>query len=372
MQVAWFGHQSRERGDGLVTYSRVVTAGLRKRGAEVTFFYHGSDEDGPADEYNIRIGSFNILKRAVISTPGANRLIEDTLRRQRIQVAHASLVFSLLDFNLPNLCHSLGVPIVATLHIPFDRRFSLWGTGTRALYMVVSLPLPRYDAVIIFSEEQKQLLVGYGVPDDIIRVIPNGVDVDRWRPGESDFKDQIGAEVLVVYCGRVDPEKNIGALCQVFAELDMPVTSKLVVIGDGLDREHLEYRYAGNPRFVFTGLVHDEAERIRMVRAADIFVLPSDIEGLSLAMLEAMACGVATVATDVGSDGEALQGAGILIDPRELGAQLKLALKTLIDYPDFRRDLGRRARQRAVANYSLEKNLDQVMALYEELLKRKT
>jgi glycosyltransferase involved in cell wall biosynthesis len=372
MRVAWFGHQSRERGDGLVTYSRVVTDGLRQRGAKVTFFYHGGDEDEPVDEYDIRIGSFNILNRAVISMPGASRLIEDILRRHHIQVAHASLVFSLLDFNLPNLCHSLGVPIVATLHIPFDRRFSLWGTGTRALYMVVSLPLPRYDAVIIFSEEQKQLLTGYSVPEEIIRVIPNGVDVDRWCPGESDFKDQIGAELLVVYCGRIDPEKNVGALCQVFAELSLPPACKLVVIGDGLDRERLESRYAGDPRFLFTGLVRDEAKRIHMVQAADIFVLPSDIEGLSLAMLEAMACGVATVATDVGSDGEALQGAGILIEPRELQAQLRLALKTLIEYPDFRRDLGRRARQRAVANYSLEKNIDQVMALYAELLKRKT
>jgi glycosyltransferase involved in cell wall biosynthesis len=370
LQVAWFGHQSRERGNGLVTYSRVITSGLRERGAEVTFFYHGSDEDGLADERNIRIGSFNILNRATISTPGASRLIEDTLRRQHIQVAHASLVFSLLDFNFPNLCHGLNVPIVATLHFPFDRRFSLWGTGTRALYMVVSLLLPRYDAVIIFSEEQKQLLISCGVPDHIIRVIPNGVDINKWCPGESNYKEEIGAEILVAYCGRVDPEKNVGTLCQVFADLAMPPTCKLVIIGDGVDRERLAHRYADDPRFLFTGLVREEVERIRMVRAADVFVLPSEIEGLSLAMLEAMACGVATVATDVGSDGEALQSAGILIDPRELSAQLKLALKTLLDYPDFCHDLGHRARQRVINNYSLDKNIDLVLTLYEELLSR--
>jgi glycosyltransferase involved in cell wall biosynthesis len=104
-----------------------------------------------------------------------------------------------------------------------------------------------------------------------------------------------------------------------------------------------------------------------MLRAMDIFVLPSMVEGLSLSLLEAMACGVAPVATDVGSDGEALRGAGILVDTKDLDGQLRLALRTLIEFPDFRAELGQRARARAVERYSLSDNLDRLLAVYREL-----
>jgi len=368
MRVAWFGHHIRERGNGLVTYSRVVTAGLRARGAEVIFFYHGGDDEESDDPHAIRIGSFNILNHAIISYPGASRIIEETLRERRIDIAHASLSFSLLDFSLPDVTHAQGVPIVATLHIPYDRRFTFWGGSSRALYLLYSLPLSKYDGVIIFSQGQREMLARFGVPRERIHVIPNGVDVNRYQPAPSTYKGEIGADLLIVFCGRVDPEKNVGTLIQVFRDLDPPESHKLVIVGGGIEQERLAERYAGDRRIIFTGFVRDEETRIRILQAADIFVLPSDIEGLSIAMLEAMACGVATVATDVGADGEALMGAGILLDPRELRSQLALALDLLIRYPQFRRELGEKARQRVVERYSLDKNIDQVVALYRDLL----
>ena len=139
-----------------------------------------------------------------------------------------------------------------------------------------------------------------------------------------------------------------------------------MVVGGGSEKRRLDRRY-GNARVVFTGQVMDEAKRIAMLRAMDIFVLPSMVEGLSLSLLEAMACGVAPVATDVGSDGEALRGAGMLVDTKDLDGQLRLALRTLIEFPDFRAELGRRARARAVERYSLSDNLDRLLAVYREL-----
>lgn len=370
MKVAWFGHKARERGDGLITYSEETTEGLRARGIEVVFFYHGSETKRRDDSKDIQIGSFNLFDRHVISLPGATKIIEETLREEKADVAHASLSFSLLDFSLPDLCHETGLPIVATFHFPYDRRLSLWGGGSRALYRLYALPLAKYDAVIIFSQEQRELLASYGVPAERIRVIPNGVNVESYRPGASTYKDEIGAELLVTYCGRVDPEKNVGILLKVFQELELSPTHKLVVIGEGLEKEKLEDRYARDPRILFIGYIADDAQRIRILQATDIFVLPSEVEGLSLAMLEAMACGLTTIATDVGSDREALAGAGILIDPRELEGQLSLALRLLIDYPDFRRSLGEKARQRAVERYSLDANLERVVELYGELIER--
>jgi glycosyltransferase involved in cell wall biosynthesis len=201
-------------------------------------------------------------------------------------------------------------------------------------------------------------------------VVPNGVDVDKYAPGPSDYKEAAGAETLIGYLGRVDPEKNVLALIRAFLDVDVNDQDVLVIVGGGGDRRRLERRFGGR-RVIFTGQIADEAERIRILRAMDVFVLPSAVEGLSLSLLEAMATETACIATDVGGDGDVLRGAGIVLDPRELDGQLRLGLQTLLDFPDFRRELAHRARARAVERYSLTRNLDHLLAIYEGLRDRK-
>lgn len=365
LRVAWLGHQSGRAGDGLLTYSREMVAGLRARGVKVFFVHHGSLPAATDDSLTLR--SLTGSHRYIISSPRTKRIITDLLRRERVDLVHVSLSFStLIDFGLPELCHELGLPVVATFHVPYDSRFSLWQGISTAVYRLYAQSLASFDRVIIFSEQQKGLLEHYGVPGINVVVIPNGVDVEKYSPGSSDFKDTLKASALVGYLGRVDPEKNVDVLVRAFQDIDAAEEVKLVVIGGGSERRRLERRYA-SPRVVFTGQVLDEAQRIAMLRAMDVFVLPSLVEGLSLSLLEAMACGVAPVATDVGSDGEALRGAGMVVDPKDLDGQLRLALRTLIEFPDFRAELGRRARVRAVERYSLSDNLDRLLAVYREL-----
>lgn len=368
MRIAWFGHVASARADGIVSYSREMLRGLRLRNQKVIFFYHMSRERGQVrDPEGIRIGSFDILNRAIISSPRARSLIEEILARERIDIAHISLSFSQLDFSLPEICHAMGIPVVATIHFPYGPPETFWGSAVRVLYRVYSGSLKHYDAVLVFSEAQRDLLIDYGVSADRVRVIPNGVDVVTFAPGPADYKEQINASVLITYMGRLDPEKNVPDLVSAFQRLDLPRDHKLVVVGSGMDLSRLKRKATGDHRIVLRGFVGDLRERIRILRAADIFVLPSSIEGLSLAMLEAMATGTAVVATDVGADAEALRGAGVIVDLDSLESQLPLALRVLVDYPEFRRDLAARARQRAVEEYSLETNIDRVVALYREL-----
>ena len=365
LRVAWLGHQSGRGGDGLLTYSRETVAGLRARGVKVFFVHHGALPALTDDTLTLR--SLTASHRYTISSPRTKRLITDLLRRERVDLVHVSLSFStLIDFGLPELCHELGLPVVATFHVPYDSRFSLWQGISTALYRLYAQSLASFDRVIIFSEQQKNLLEHYGVPPVNVAVIPNGVDTQKYAPGASDFKQTVDAASLVGYLGRVDPEKNVDVLVRAFQEIDAAEDVKLIVIGGGSERRRLERRYRSG-RVVFTGQVIDENERIAMLRAMDIFVLPSLVEGLSLSLLEAMACGVAPVATDVGADGEALRGAGMLVDPRDLDGQLRLALRTLLGFPEFRTELGRRARARVVERYSLADNLDRLLALYREL-----
>lgn len=365
LRVAWLGHQSARSGDGLLTYSRETVAGLRARQVKVFFVHHG-DFDAAADD-TLALKSLTSSHRYIISSPRTKRTITDLLRRERVDLVHVSLSFStLIDFGLPELCHELGLPVVATFHVPYDSRFSLWQGISTALYRFYSQSLASYDRVVIFSEQQKALLIHYGVPEDNIAVIPNGVDVAKYSPGPTPFRETLGASSVIGYLGRIDPEKNVDALLHAFQDLDPDEGIKLLLVGGGSDRRRLARRFAGD-RVIFTGQVVDEKARIEMLRAMDIFVLPSAVEGLSLSLLEAMACGVAPVATDVGSDGEAIRGAGLVLDPRDLEGQLRLALRTLLEYPDFRINLGRQARLRAVERYSLRDNLDRLLSLYQEL-----
>jgi glycosyltransferase involved in cell wall biosynthesis len=365
LRIAWLGHQSGRTGDGLLTYSREIVAGLRARGVKVFFVHHGALPALTDDSLTLR--SLTGSHRYIISSPRTKRTITDLLRREPVELVHVSLSFStLIDFGLPELCHELGLPVVATFHVPYDSRFGLWQGISSAVYRLYAQSLASFDRVIIFSEQQKALLEHYGVPADNVAVIPNGVDIEKYAPGPSDFKESLEASALVGYLGRVDPEKNVDILVRAFQDVDAPDDVKLVVVGSGSEKRRLDRRY-GNARVVFTGQVMDEAKRIAMLRAMDIFVLPSMVEGLSLSLLEAMACGVAPVATDVGSDGEALRGAGMLVDTKDLDGQLRLALRTLIEFPDFRAELGRRARARAVERYSLSDNLDHLLAVYREL-----
>jgi glycosyltransferase involved in cell wall biosynthesis len=81
-----------------------------------------------------------------------------------------------------------------------------------------------------------------------------------------------------------------------------------------------------------------------------------------------MACGVTTVATDVGSDGDALRGAGIVLDPVNLEAELRAAMKLLQEVPEVSTLLGRLSRERATERYSLSANLDGLIRLYTDLV----
>jgi glycosyltransferase involved in cell wall biosynthesis len=365
LRIAWLGHRSTTEADGIITYSREITKGLRARGVEVVFFHHARDQAD--DDQSVALEALAFSHRLVLSPPGSKRKLIDLLRRKEVDLVHVSLSFSSLDFNLPRLCHQLGIPIVATFHVPYDTRFSVWRGISAAVYRIYAQALAECDAVVIFGEAQRQILESLGVPRRVIQVVPNGVDVERYSPGPSSKRAELSAERLFSYLGRLDPEKNVDVLLSAFLEANPPKSHRLVVVGGGVEAKRLERRFSDS-RVKFTGVVTEERERIAILRASDAFFLPSTVEGLSLAMLEAMACGAATVATDVGTDGEALRGAGVVIEPGHLDAELGLAVRLLVDSPEVCALLGGLARQRAVERFSLSANLDRLLALYKRLL----
>jgi glycosyltransferase involved in cell wall biosynthesis len=109
----------------------------------------------------------------------------------------------------------------------------------------------------------------------------------------------------------------------------------------------------------------------RVLSAVDASVLPSLSEGLSNTILESMAAGVPVIATRVGGSGEALADGvdGLLVPPRDAAA-LSRAIGWVLEHPDASRDLGRRARARVAAEFSLERMIRETECLYTRLLDR--
>lgn len=371
MHIAWLGKKSPPCGN--VTYGREITNALLDRGYQVSFL-HFAQEDTPSDPLpDLQEVSLPFLYRSqvyTIPTLRSSKVLFQSLKSLKPDLVHASLTLSPLDFFLPEICEELNVPLVATFHPAFSHKHRNLSSGTQHfMYQLYAPFLANYDHVIVFSEVQRDLLVRLGVAPSQLVVIPNGVDVDKYRPGPSLFKREIGAERVFLYQGRIAIEKNVESLLRAWRQAEMPSSCKLVLVGYGPLATALMPVYGPEHNILWMGAIVDEQRRIEILRGADVFILPSFVEGLSLSLLEAMASGLACLATDAGADGEVLSGgAGIVLNPQQARSQLKTLLPLFWDHPEMVQILGHKARQRAIERYSLRQNLDQLEQFYARVL----
>ncbi|MGB3612203.1 MAG: glycosyltransferase family 4 protein [Elainellaceae cyanobacterium] len=377
MHIAWLGKKFPFCGN--VTYGRETTNALLDRGHRVSFLHFSSDgvagdheataSDAKADFSEVPLPYLYKSQIYTIPSLRSSRVLKDALRRLNPDVVHASLALSPLDFKLPEICADLGLPLVATFHPAFDvQRRNLTSNTQQLTYQIYAPCLAEYDRVIVFSDIQRQLLHHLGVPRSRISVIPNGVDSEKYSPGLSYHKAHFQADRLFVYQGRLSLEKNVESLLRAWKQSDMGPTSRLVIMGNGPLESMLRTMYGKDLGIVWLGFVADEQRRIDILRAADVFILPSLVEGLSLSLLEAMACQTACIATDVGADGEVLaRGAGIVLTTQRVTTQLQALLPLCRDQSGLTGHLGQMARQRVLERYTLQQNIAQLEGLYSQL-----
>lgn len=371
MRIAWIGKKSPFCGN--VTYSREVTNALLDRGHQVSFLHFAQEESETENCPNFQEVSLPFIYKSqvyTIPTLKATKVLTESLREIKPDVVHASLSLSPLDFMLPEICEQLNLPLIATFHTAFAGKGAKFLSGTQMLaYQLYAPCLANYDRVIVFSQIQRELLARMGVKERKIAVIPNGVDAVKYSPGVSGVKAQFQAERLFVYQGRIAPEKNLEPLLRAWKQSQMGSGSKLLMVGDGVLKSSLEPFYGSDAGIIWLGFVADKERRIEILRGADVFVLPSLVEGLSLSLLEAMACGIACLATDVGADGEVLEaGAGVVLNTKTVRSQLRTLLPLFQDHPELTTLLGNKARQRVLDRYTLSKNISQLEELYREVL----
>ncbi len=225
--------------------------------------------------------------------------------------------------------------------------------------------LRRADAVTAVSEEVRRAVIREGgLSEDDVDVIPNGIDIEYWRPAQACQRKG------TVAVGRLESVKGFDLLLHAFAGLSARGSrTSLTFIGDG--PQHAALRDLADDleiadRVEFTGRLDRDAVR-RRLHAAELFVMPSRSEGLPLALLEAMACGLPVVATRVGGMPEVVgSDAGLCVEPEDPGA-LEQGMRRLLDDPEGAAALGRAALARA-QDFSAEVVGRPFLALYERVL----
>lgn len=244
------------------------------------------------------------------------------------------------------LAHTRGLPAVVQVH----------GSDVKLLddYPAKRQPtmeaLREADGVIAVSRDLANNAAKLGASR--IRVIYDGVDADLFSPrGERQASDRTRPQVLFV--GNLVPVKQVDLLLDAMADLDADLT----IIGDGPMRKSLEDRANGRTRFLGAMPL---AELPRYYHAADLFVLPSRSEGVPNVLLEASACGVPWVASNVGGIPEiAHLGASRLVPPGDVAA-LRTAIREMLQNPPPPPGIQPRLRTEAVAE--LQAFLEDVLA----------
>lgn len=286
------------------------------------------------------------------------------LRRERFDILHTHLFHANVLGRLA--ARAAGVPVVvSTVHVAEPRRWHV---------LLEGLTSGLVDRFVTVSEAVRRYMLRRAhLPAEKVLVIRNGVDPARFRLPRGRFRRAEGIgpeEFLITTVGRLDVQKGLVYLLRAAREVAARRPEvRFLVVGEGPLRDRLlrERDALGlGERVRFLGFRRDVP---RILVDSDLFVLPSLWEGLPIALLEAMAAGLAVVATDVEGVREAVthEQEGLIVPPGDPEA-LAAALMRVVEDAGLRERLAASAHRRAVEEFGWEKVVAATMALYERLL----
>lgn len=293
-------------------------------------------------------------------------------------------------------------PIVTTEHDYFELR------GWKRLIKKSCLKNVG-QTVAINHDTAGQIVQDYGVPEDHVQVVPNGIEaeamLDRMLDnyGHSvqhcltsvlphknwlnekildmklDMLDNVSnivqheksplkeGDIVVTCVAELHPRKGHKYLIEAFNKLKKEISRlQLVLVGAGPLLRELVQKYAQEPQIHFMGW---QEEVPMIIHCSDIFVLPSLREAFGLVILEAMACGTIVVATDNGGPREIIEQGktGFLIPPANADRMVD-ALKTILQNPDQQRDIEKAALEQVRTQFSAKKMAEETARVYEKLI----
>ena len=258
--------------------------------------------------------------------------------------------------------------IVTTLH---GTDITLVGQDP-SFHSLTQFSIRKSDGLTAVSEFlRRETHEHFDIPMDDIEVIPNFVDLDRYRRDAYPChrsKLALEGEKIVTHISNFRGVKRVADVVRIFARIARSVPARLLLVGDGPDRvkahDVAEAEGVGD-RVLFLGKQNSVAE---LLSCTDLFLLPSESEAFGLVALEAMACGVPVVATRTGGVPEVIEDgvSGFLASVGDVDAMADAGLRLLSD-PGAWKTFSAEAR-RAAEGFSAERVVSQYEAFYERVL----
>ena len=288
--------------------------------------------------------------------------------------------YQLVYFLMQGLHLAAGLPVARVLKKPILMKVS----GSSVITLLTGSLAGRIELRWLRKWAYRVMILNDGMRAEALRAgfdparlhwMPNPVDTGEFSPcGDAErfaLRERFGvphSAMVVLYCGRLAPEKALPSLLEAFARVVTRVPdAMLLLVGDGPLRAALTNRAAElaiSERVVLTGRV--EADDVRSwMQIADVFTLVSVDEGFPLALSEAMSVGLPSVVSDIPANRQLIEhGTHGLLAPCEDAAAIATSLITLLDDPGLRARMGHAARQRVLENYSTGKIADRYEALF--------
>jgi glycosyltransferase involved in cell wall biosynthesis len=357
-----------DRMGGAERQARLLAVGLRRRGWRVTVVaLSGTGGAAAAELRTAGVDFLSLSMRKGLADPRGWVRFVRWLRRNKPDVVHAHLPHAAWLARWSRLLAPVPV-VIDTLHSAST------GGPRRRLGYRISRALP--DQVTAVSQSVADCHISARmVPAAALTIQPNGIAAEEWRPdaqvrAEMRREMGLGDEFLWLAVGRLEMVKDFPTLLK--AMVAVPSQARLVIAGGGPllpNLARLASHHGLRDRVKFLGF---EPKVMRWYQAADGFVLASRWEGLPMALLEAAACALPAVATDVpGSSEVILDGeTGTLVPPADVSALAWAMTAMMRTSPEERSRMGAAARERVLKQFSLESCFDRWEELYFTLFNR--
>jgi glycosyltransferase involved in cell wall biosynthesis len=291
-------------------------------------------------------------------------LLIQELKKKKYDIIHAH---SHLFFTT-NVCALLrkvnSTPLIITTHGLIGQTVPVWLQWI-FLRTVGKLTFQAADKIISYTYHEKDMLVHLGIDSEKIAVIHNGIDINFFYPIDNHMEFK-----TILWIGRYTPGKGVEYLIEAFHQFHQRYPEyTLLMVGRGPKKDEIARMIQEHGLDSSIQLLDfiPNAELPNLYRKSSIFVLPSLEEGVPRTILEAMACGVPVVCTELPQLVDIVAGSGILVPVRDSEA-LAEALIQIVTDPDRARELGENGRERVVADFSWDDTVNQTLKLYQEVI----
>ncbi len=345
---------------------------LNRRGNEVTALYrYEMPEFAPDEDYARAVRSVELRPWQVggLRTVSLNFKAVGWIRshRQEIDLVHVLNPMPTCAAAL-RAAHRLGIPVVSTVFAKYPR-------SPKPLLRILNLRAGRIilqeSEVLVY--ESANTARDYSSPSG--RVILNGINTDYFRP-QLELRSRVrrslsigGGEFVLLFLGRMDELKGIYVFVDALEELYRRHVDFRAILVGSIEVQDLQTRLRQSQAGSNVTLLGpmSKLDVLQYYCAADVFVLPSYLEGISSALLEAMSCGTPVIATKVGGNTEVVRDGvdGILVEPRK-PHEIADATIRLLEDKALRQRLGASARLRIIDQFSLERMTDEYVRAYSE------